>query len=53
MCGEKFLKHELNVREELIESELELSKIMNEYFPFKIEKIEEKFLNMTWIQPPG
>ena len=42
MCGEKFLKHELNVREELIESEQELAKIMNEYFPFKIEKIEEK-----------
>ena len=42
MCDNKFLKHELHEKEELIESEEKLSEIMNEFFPSKIENIEKK-----------
>ena len=42
MCDNKFLKHELHEKEELIESEEKLSEIVNEFFPSKIENIEKK-----------
>ena len=41
MCDNKFLKHELHEKEELIESEEKLCEIMNEFFPSKIENIEK------------
>ena len=40
-CDKKFFKQELIGKEVLIESERELSEIMNEFFPNKIEKIEK------------